>query len=211
MLFASACLLALLASGAAAGEPTRLPCSADTWIEAPPWERAAGRSPAAENHGRDLELVLNGRNDFALLQFDFSAVKGKSVRKARLRVYRKPAAVPLAMVGLSTISGSGPWSETDVTYLGNGARPWAYPGSDITDVTFSLGGSLYDYVKPRDAGDGWWEIDVPAPLVTALATGGPGARSCASAGPMPLATSCATPVSRSRQRPSPRPPRSRAG
>src|SRR5439155_15864953 len=147
--------------------------------------------------------------NFALLQFDFSAVKGKILRKATLRMYRKPVPVPLLMVGLSTISGATLWSEDGATYLANGAQPWSYPGSDITDVTFSLGGSLYDYVKPRDAGDGWWEIDVPAPLVTALATGGPGARSCASAGPMPLATSCATPVSRSRQRPSPRPPRSR--
>ena len=79
--------------------------------------------------------------------------------------------VPLLMVGLSTISGNGPWNENEVTYMANGAQPWAYPGSDITDVTFSLGGSLYDYVKPRDAGDGWWEIEVPPAIVTALATG----------------------------------------
>src|SRR5262245_20488440 len=171
MFYPSIWFFALLAAGAAASEAARLPCVADTWIESPPWERIAANSPGAENHGGDLELVVNGRNNFALLQFDFSAVKGKSVRKAMLRVYRKPAPVPLLMAGLSTVSGAGPWSETEATYLANGARPWAYPGSDITDVTFSLGGSLYDYVKPRDAGDGWWEIDVPAPLVTALATG----------------------------------------
>src|SRR3989454_2701910 len=171
MLYPSVFFLALLASGAAVPEPTRLACVADTWIEAPPWGGNAARSQAAQNHGRDPELVLNGRNNFALLQFDFSAAKGRSVRRATLRVYRKPAPVPLLMVGLSTVSGSGPWSESEVTYLSNGAQPWAYPGSDITDVTFSLGGSLYDYVKPRDAGDGWCEIDVPAPLVTALATG----------------------------------------
>jgi hypothetical protein len=162
---------ALLCAYAAAAQPVRLPCTADTWIESPPWGRNAASSPAAQNRGRDRELVLNGRNDFALLQFDFSAVKGKILRKATLRVYRQPAPVPLLMVGLSTISGASLWSENDVTYLANGAQPWSYPGSDITDVTFSLGGSLYDYVKPRDASDGWWEIDVPAALVTALATG----------------------------------------
>src|SRR2546428_1838305 len=103
-------LLALTASRAAAA-PVRLPCTADTWIESPPWGRNAASSPAAQNRGRDRELVLNGRNDFALLQFDFSAVKGKILRKATLRVYRKPAPVPLLMVGLSTISGASLWSE----------------------------------------------------------------------------------------------------
>src|SRR4029450_10017042 len=95
MLYPSIWFFALLAAGAAASEPARLPCVADTWIESPPWERIAANSPGAENHGGDLELAVNGRNNFALLQFDFSAARGKSVRKATLRVYRKPAPVPL--------------------------------------------------------------------------------------------------------------------
>ena len=44
-------------------------------------------------------------------------------------------------------------------------------GSDITDVTFGPGGSLYAYQRARDAGDGWYEADVPAALVHALASG----------------------------------------
>jgi hypothetical protein len=39
------------------------------------------------------------------------------------------------------------------------------------DVTFAQGGSLYTYVRPRDAGGGWWEMDVPPALVHALITG----------------------------------------
>jgi hypothetical protein len=50
-------------------------------------------------------------------------------------------------------------------------RPWSYPGSDLADVVFGLGGSLYTYVKARDAGDGWYEIDVPPQIAAALATG----------------------------------------
>jgi hypothetical protein len=171
ILWAPMLLLLVAAVVAVSSEPVRLPCIADTWIQSPPWARGAGGTPAAQGRGGEPELVLNGRNDFALLQFDFAGVRGKTIRSARLRVYRKPAPVPLAMVGLSTISGSAPWSERDATFMTSGARPWTYPGSDLTDVTFSLGGSLYDYVRPRDAGDGWWEIDVPVPIVTALATG----------------------------------------
>ena len=44
-------------------------------------------------------------------------------------------------------------------------------GSDLADVIFGLGGSLYAYVRARDAGDGWYEIDIPPQIVTALATG----------------------------------------
>ena len=58
----------------------------------------------------------------------------------------------------------------DELYLARQDRPWAYAGSDLADVVFGPGGSLYTYTKAREAGD-WYEIDVPAPIATALATG----------------------------------------
>ena len=63
----------------------RVTCAkADTWVDAPPFGRTA-ESPAANNHGADPQLVINGRNAFALLQFDLSAVKGMKIEKATLR------------------------------------------------------------------------------------------------------------------------------
>jgi hypothetical protein len=50
-------------------------------------------------------------------------------------------------------------------------QPWSYPGSDLADVVFGLGGSLYAYVKARDAGGGWYEIEIPLQIAAALATG----------------------------------------
>ena len=38
-------------------------------------------------------------------------------------------------------------------------------------MTFAQGGSLYAYKPARDARDGWYEIDVPPAIVTAMAIG----------------------------------------
>jgi hypothetical protein len=166
----------------ARAERVTCPVGADTWVEAPPWQ-ATGQSPAMDNHGADPELVINGRRDFALLQFDLSAAAGMKIDKAYLRLYQDPRIVPLTVVGLSTISGAGSWSEGQQTggpappgsanyfFARAGSQPWAYPGSDLTDVTFGLGGSLYTYRRARAAGEGWFEVDVPPALVSALVTG----------------------------------------
>ena len=164
----------LLAAAAAQAQPQRITCPviADSYVDAPPFSRGS-TSAANRNHGADPELVINGRNSFALLQFDVSALRGAAVMRATLRIHQPADQVPLTMVGLSTISGAGPWNERSSNYYFADAdtRPWAYSGSDLTDVTYGLGGSLYAYRPARAAGDGWFEIDVPTPLLTALATG----------------------------------------
>ncbi len=107
-----------------------------------------------------------------MLAFDMSAVKGLSIERAMLRIHRKPDPTPLTLVGISTVSGSGPWTEGEANYFfARTGQPWAYNGSDIADVTFGLGGSLYVYVKARPAADDWYEIDIPPSIATALATG----------------------------------------
>jgi hypothetical protein len=155
---------------------------ADTWVEAPPWEATAS-SPASNNHGTGTELVINGRNSFALVQFDLSAAAGLTIDKAVLRVHQQPGITPITVAGISTISGSGPWNEGRQTggraeagssnyfFAQADRKPWAYAGSDLTDVTFGLGGSLYAYRTAKAADDDWYEIDVPPALVTALITG----------------------------------------
>src|SRR5262245_26612334 len=119
----------LLAAILAHAQVARITCrvAADTWVEAPPFSRG-GESPATQNHGADKQLVLNGRNDFALVQFDVSPLRGLKVQRATLRVRQTAGAVPLTMIGISSLSGSGPWSEASSNYFfaEAGSRPWAY-------------------------------------------------------------------------------------
>jgi len=150
------------------------PASADSWVEMYRWENPeAGREAPLRNHGAETELVVKGREAFALLQFDLKAAAGMTVERAVLRIHRKDAALPFHTAGLSTISGNGPWTEQQVSYF-HPASPgttWSYAGSELVAVTFAQGGSLYTYERARDTGGGWWEIDVPPAIVHALATG----------------------------------------
>jgi hypothetical protein len=147
--------------------------TADAWVAMAPWDAARpADSEAGRNFGADGKLVVRGRESFALLRFDCGALKGARVRQATLRLWREADPVPFHTAGISTISGNGEWEERGVSFLfaRGGGRAWSYAGSDLVDVTFGQGGSLYAYPRARDAGGGWWEIDVPPALVTALAT-----------------------------------------
>jgi hypothetical protein len=162
-------LFLLLAPVSAAAERVQCPTTADNWVDAPAWDP---HSRESLNHGFDERLIVNSRNSFALLAFDMTPARGLRIEKAALRVRRKPDPVPLTVVGISTISGSGPWSESEMNYFfARKDQAWSYAGSDLADVIFGLGGSLYAYVRARDAGDGWYEIDIPPQIATALATG----------------------------------------
>lgn len=163
----------LLAAGSAAAEKVVLRTTADTWVDVPEFARFQSAEAGRPGHGTDAELRIRGRVNFALLQFDLAPAKGLTVTRATLRIHRKPDLVPLHTVGLSTISGSGPWTEAGAgwRYAREGNVPWSYEGSDLVDVTFGQGGSLYAYRLVRDAGDGWYEADVPPALVEALLSG----------------------------------------
>lgn len=167
-------LLALSAAASvAAAEQVVCKTVADTWVDIP--EFGLFRSPQAQKagHGSDASLVIGGRQAFALLAFDVSPAKGMTISRAVLRIHRQPAAEPLHTVGLSTVSGSGAWSEAGAGFMfaREDRAPWSYPNSDITDVTFGLGGSLYAYVGVRDAGDGWYEADLSPAMAHALISG----------------------------------------
>jgi len=129
-------------------------------------------SKQEQPRGTEAHLVLQGRASFALLQFDTSALNGLTVTRATLRVHAEPSSVPLHTVGISTVSGNGPWKETEATfYRPSGMAWWSYNRSDLVDVTFSQGGSLYAYPRARAGENGWYEVDVPPQIVTAIATG----------------------------------------
>jgi hypothetical protein len=178
--------LAVLAAGCdpCAAERVLCPVVADTYVYATPWNSSRPEdSEAFDNHGGEAQVVIKGREYFSLLQFELAAARGMTVEKATLRVYRNPNPRPLSTMGISTISGAGAWAEgaqrggpaesgsANYFFARTPDLPWAYAGSDLTAVTFGAGGSLYAYVQPRDAGEGWWEIDVPPALVHALLSG----------------------------------------
>ena len=64
-----------------------MPRSFSAGREAPPWEP---HSRESLNHGSDQQLIINGRNGFALLALDVSPARGLRVEKAVLRVRREP-------------------------------------------------------------------------------------------------------------------------
>jgi hypothetical protein len=145
---------------------------ADTWIAVPEFGRF--RSPEAMRGGRGAapEMIIKGREAMSLLRFDLGLLKGRTVARAVLRLHRAADPVPLHTLGLSTVSGAGPWTEDGAAFgTAREGAPWSFPGSDVTDVTFGPGGSLYAYSRARDAGEGWWETDVPPAIVHAMATG----------------------------------------
>jgi hypothetical protein len=158
----------LLAISCAVGaEQVRLPVTADTTVTF-----AELASKPEVPRGAEPQLVIQGRLSFALLRFDTSALKGLTVTKATLRLHAAPSPVSLHTVGISTVSGNGPWKESEaIFYRPSTASWWSYEGSDLVDVTFAQGGSLYTYQRVRDAGNGWFEADVSPEIVTALATG----------------------------------------
>lgn len=178
-----------MAGWPASAERVVCPVAADTYVYATPFaSERPDDSEAYDNHGGESQVVLKGREYFALLQFDLSGVRGMTVEKATLRIRVRssppyPTPLPLYVVGISTISGNGEWGEgtqsggraregsANYFFARTAAQPWAYPGSELSDVVFGLGGSLYAYLPARASEDNWQEIDVPPHLVHALTSG----------------------------------------
>lgn len=182
-------LLVIAALGPAAAERVVCPVAADTYVYATPFaSERPDDSEAYDNHGGESQVVLKGREYFALLRFDLSAIQGMTVEKATLRIRVRssspyPSPLPLFVVGISTISGNGEWGEgaqsggrarddaANYFFARTATQPWAYAGSELSDVVFGLGGSLYAYLSARATEDNWQEIDVPPHLVHALTSG----------------------------------------
>jgi hypothetical protein len=175
--------LAALVLAPAGAEQVICPVTADTYVYATPWNaEKLEETESWNNRGGEPRITVKGREYFGLLQFDFSQARGLTIEKATLRIYRRANTVPLAAMGVSTISGSGPWVEgkadnaaesgaANYYFARTGEQPWSYADSDFSDVTFGLGGSLYAYVEPRDVGDLWYEVGIPLPMVRALISG----------------------------------------
>ena len=189
MLACAATILAAvgLSAASAAGEDVKVPCSRDVWVS------AVG---AEQDHsmGKTPQLKLKTIQEMAVLDFDLSGMKGKTVGKSWLHFHIADArgevarmGIPLQRrhllrgIGLSTVStdwveGKAAGSYT-VDRAGNGAtfreasgskRPWAWPGSDLSAVIFGSGNTLQAHADLEDLPGLWARVPVPADLVRSL-------------------------------------------
>ncbi|MCW8129888.1 MAG: DNRLRE domain-containing protein [Planctomycetota bacterium] len=179
--FALLCVLLLAAAGLAQAEETRCPASRDVWIS------AANRQESDTNGGKAPRIKLKVWQEYGLIDFDVSALKGKKIASAALHVKAEGGGVhggkrgtDLRWFSVSTVSGD--WVEGDGTQYsvddkGKGAtfneasyktRPWAFKGSKNWDVILGNGNTLRDDVDGGDPQGGWFTLPIKKELVQAL-------------------------------------------
>jgi hypothetical protein len=123
------------------------------------------------NNGASPRIKLKGIQEFSLIDGDFSALKGRRIERAVLRLHQA-SEERLWRVTISTISV--PWVEGIGTNYAKlpGAACFLLPGAkpDITAVILGNGGSLWRFADASgpDAG-GWQSIPIdPAVIVARL-------------------------------------------
>ncbi len=164
--FTLAAGLASLGALGAEDGPLTLPVTRDTWVSSVGAEQEG-------NNGASSRLKFKGIQEFSLLDGDFSAIKGRRIERAVLRLHIA-SAEKLGRVTVSTISA--PWEEgtgTDYAKL-PGAACFRLPGArpDITAVILGNGGSMWRFADASapDA-DGWQSIPIDPAVIQARLDG----------------------------------------
>lgn len=161
----------------------KCPVTRDTWI-------STIGSEAGTNGGKSPKIKLKVLQEYALIDFDVSALKGKKISSAFLYVAPLGGAVfggsrgtDLRWFTISTVAS--PWEEGlgkqyDVDDAGKGAtfveashgtRLWNYPGSSGCDVILGNCHTLRFDVDAGDPKDGWFKIPLDQRQVSALVAG----------------------------------------
>ncbi|HLX63139.1 MAG TPA: hypothetical protein VKX17_17850 [Planctomycetota bacterium] len=168
-----------------ATEEIKCPDIKDVWLS------SANRSEADTNGGKAPRIKLKIYQEFGLLDFDVSKLKGKKIESAALfvapdggeRFASKGRGGDLRWFTVSTVSSE--WEEgLGQSYSkdeqGHGAtfneasyktRPWTIPGSKCWDATLGNGNTLRCDVDAGDPKDGWFRIPLDVRLVQALVAG----------------------------------------
>ncbi len=137
-----------------------VPVTRDTWVSAEGAERDG-------NNGASTRLKLKGIQEFSLVDGDFSALKGRRIERAVLRLHQA-SEERLGRVTVSTISA--PWEEGTGTNYAKvpGAACFRLPGTkpDITAVILGNGGSIWRFADASapDA-DGWQSIPIDPAVI----------------------------------------------
>ncbi|HYF50977.1 MAG TPA: hypothetical protein VEJ63_16305 [Planctomycetota bacterium] len=166
---------------ATAAETIKCADTRDVWIS------AANSGECDTNGGKAPRIKLKIWQEFGLLDFDVSALKGKKIEKAVL--YVAPAGggteagradTDLRWFTVSTVSSDwveGNGAQYSKDEEGKGAtfneasyktRKWSYPGSHCWDVILGNGKTLRCDVDAGDPKNGWFEIPLDKRLVEAL-------------------------------------------
>ena len=149
--FAVALRLASLGALGAESRQVTVPVTRDTWVSAVGAERE-------DNNGASPRLKLKGIQEFSLVDADFSAVKGRRIERAVLRLHMA-SQERLGRVTVSTVSS--PWEEgTGTNYAkAPGAACFRLPGvsPDITEVILGNGGSIWKFADASDPDAGGWQ------------------------------------------------------
>jgi len=167
----------------AAAETVRLPCTRDTWI------MNVG-AEADQNAGRAARIKLKFVEEFGLLDFEVSALKGQAVGAAWLYLHPSGGAKwglnhgsDLNWLTVSTVAH--PWEEGSCVEPGRdedghgatynesatGRDNWGWPGATLADVSLGNHHSLRDDTRLEFVRDGWFRARIDARLVQALVSG----------------------------------------
>ena len=156
-------------------ETVRIPVSRDLWVSS-----ADGETEG--NNGKASQLKLKGYQEFSILDFDLSAIKGRNIEKATLHI-KLSGNERLRRVGVSTLGAE--WYEgTGTSYAKepesssfrwqkNPDTPWVagLPYSDLTLVMFDVGGTFWSHAEASEPDDGWQTIEVDPKIVAARSAG----------------------------------------
>jgi len=173
--------LCVLCASLYAGEPIKCPVSRDVWLS------AANSSESDSNGGKAPRMKLKVWQEFGLIDFDVSALKGKKIEKAVLHVASEGGGSDasrghsdLRWFTVSTVSSEwveGEGAQYTKDDAGKGAtfneasyktRKWSYPGSHCWDVILGNGKTLRCDVDAGDPKGGWFAIPIDKRLVEAL-------------------------------------------
>ena len=158
--------LASLGALAAESGQVTVPVTRDTWVSAVGTEREG-------NNGASSRLKFKGIQEFSLVDGDFSALQGRRIERAVLRLHMA-SQERLGRVTVSTVSA--PWEEgTGKNYAQvSGAACFRLPGisPDITEVILGNGGSIWRFADASDPdADGWQSVPIDPAVIQARMDG----------------------------------------
>ena len=160
-------LSALLTASSFAAEALRVETSRDLWISSYPSEQEG-------NNGGSPKLKLKGTQEFFLIDFDATKLRGKRVVRATLHLHLEAAPV-LGRTTVSTVAQE--WVEgkgtgyakvpgaTSFRWARTGEERWGGDGKDVTSVTLGLAGSTWGFGDPTPPDANRWQVIPIEPTV----------------------------------------------
>jgi hypothetical protein len=173
--FCCALTCIIFSATASSAETIRLPATADIGLSS---VDSHEKDERLCSWGLDGHFKLKSIQEMGIIRFDASAARGREVLGARLYLNRS-GPDRLRYIRTSTVNNEWEEGTSKQAYgPGNGAcfafpdfasqRPWAWPGSDVSDVIMSSGGSLAAWAECQKKDHGWLELPLTPALIYAM-------------------------------------------